>query len=128
MIFRRSLFKCGSFKLHSGQMSGWKIDCDALIKEDWETLAFIARELMLPFGSTYGIPKGGTLLANLMEPFCTKGPMLICDDVLTTGKSMEEARKNYPYANGLVVFARAAPPQWVTPIFQMRGIATVANC
>jgi orotate phosphoribosyltransferase len=46
---------------------------------------------------------------------------LIVDDVLTTGKSMEEMRKKHSnvLTIGVVLFARGKCPKWVEPIFNM---------
>lgn len=117
--FNDNLFQNGVFVLHSGKRSSWKIECDALTPHDWETLALMASEIIPPFGYVYGIPRGGCVLAMMMQRYATKGPMLICDDVLTTGGSMNEVRTVYPGAHGLVVFARGPVPSWITPIFRM---------
>jgi len=50
--------------------------------------------------------------------------LLIVDDVLTTGSSMEEVRKEmgtYYQSEGFVLFARGECPDWITPLFQMPG-------
>ncbi len=51
------------------------------------------------------------------------GPLLIVDDVLTTGKTMERQRirmgQRAKTAKGLVIFARALPPPWVQAIFTL---------
>jgi len=51
---------------------------------------------------------------------------LIVDDVLTTGRTIEEARYSTWAENpkngdvfGVVIFARGKCPDWVYPIFQM---------
>jgi orotate phosphoribosyltransferase len=113
-----NLFNYGSFQLHSGDTSHWKIDCDALSDEDWETLAFMIQS-EIKFGSVIGIPKGGIKLAAALEKYRTNGyPTLIVDDVLTTGKSMNNLKTQNPDAVGVVVFARDKCPKWITPIFQ----------
>lgn len=114
-----NLFQNGIFILNSGQRALWKIECDALTCDDWETLAFIASKLIGPFGFALGVPRGGHMLARFMERYATGGPPLICDDVLTTGGSMERFRADYPTANGLVAFARQTPPPWIKAIFTM---------
>lgn len=43
-------------------------------------------------------------------------PVLICDDVLTTGVSMEEQRAGREVI-GLVIFARAETPKWIRVLF-----------
>ena len=118
MRFKVNLFNYGSFKLHSGQTSHWKIDCDALSDRDWETLAFMIQS-KIKFGSVIGIPSGGLKLATALEKYKTSDfPALIVDDVLTTGGSMKALKLKYPNSIGVVVFARDKCPEWITPIFQ----------
>lgn len=118
-----SLFKLGNFILHSGNRSSWKIDCDALTGGDWGTLAVMAQEKLLKRGLRFsyviGIPQGGLPFAWELEKYSIPNyPVLIVDDVLTTGNSMERMRKHYPDAIGCVVFTRGKCPDWVTPLFQ----------
>jgi len=116
-----NLFQLGNFKSHSGETLPWKIDCDALVLQDWTCLARMIAEEVGAFGRLEGVPKGGL---DLMEALrfhrhqYLSGPLLIVDDVLTTGRSMEEQRAGRD-AIGAVVFARGPCPSWVTPLFQM---------
>lgn len=100
-----NLFQLGKFVSHAGNELEWKIECDALTDEDWDCLAKMIAE-KTEFGSVYGIPRGGTKLANALEKY--KNPKsiihLVVDDVWTTGKSMREVMK--PGDLGFVVFAR----------------------
>jgi len=116
-----NLFKLGDFILHSGQKGHFKIDCDALTELDLKTLAdIIAKEFR--FSKVVGIPTGGTKFAEACEVWTKQhGPLLIVDDVLTTGASMEEEKEKHPYLHviGVVIFARGACPSWVHPIFDM---------
>lgn len=94
------LFKQGEFTSHSGLQLADKIDCDALTDEDWEAQAkwFSDR---IGFGKVIGIKTGGTKLAEALQKYASPfGPVLIIDDVLTTGRSMEKARVKYPEAVG----------------------------
>ena len=119
------MFKTGWFKLHSGDMSSYKINCDCLTKEDWETLARIIAN-KISFRVVYGIREGGVALANALKqyemPF-EDYPALVVDDVLTTGASMEEMKKKIVATTqrkkcvGVVLFARGKCPGWVKPIF-----------
>lgn len=121
-----TLFQTGYFILHSGQRSNFKIDCDALSDEDIKSLAnIISRKFV--FRKVIGIPRGGLRLAKALEKFVdiTSEIILIVDDVLTTGQSMEEARAEFSKEGnvwGVVIFARNRPPDWVVPIFRMGWI------
>lgn len=114
------LFKYGAFKLHSGHATFFKIDCDALSDGDLKTLAILIKEALPPFGVVEGVPSGGIRLAAALEKL--KSPysqsLLIVDDVLTTGTSMEDQRGGRE-AQGVVIFARGTCPDWVWSIFQM---------
>lgn len=105
-----NLFQLGKFTSHAGNELDWKIECDALTDEDWDCLARMISERCGSFGSVYGIPRGGTKLANALEKY--KNPKsiihLVVDDVWTTGKSMREVMK--PGDLGFVVFARQKIP------------------
>jgi hypothetical protein len=111
------LFNYGLHELHSGGTSTYKIDCDFHTIEDLEAFAAIAKDF-IKFGSVVGIPRGGLRFASCLEQYITEGPTLIVDDVLTTGGSMLEARKQYPNAIGLVIYARTAPPPWIKSIYK----------
>lgn len=118
-----AIFQMGQFKLHSGRTTAWRIECNNLTDEDWETLAQIGAKLVGPFGSIFSAGGAADALAYAMAKFCAeKGPPLIVDDVLTTGKTMEQVREFLKFegdAKGLVAFARGPCPSWVKPIFAM---------
>jgi len=116
-----NLFRFGDFNLNSGRSSFFKIDCDALTDEDIETLAFIIQK-EFRFSKVVGIPTGGTRIAEALEQWRkVYGPLLIVDDVLTTGGSMEREKEKYPedIIIGVVIFARGECPEWIHPIFDM---------
>lgn len=122
-----SLFQRGSFTLHSGQVSNYKIDADYLTDEDIETVALMLKDRLPPFGAVEGVPRGGLRLAAVMQHFVTpferqgvRGArnLLIVDDVFTTGASMEEYR-NGRHTLGAVIFARSGTPDWITPLFRL---------
>jgi hypothetical protein len=112
------LFVKKDFISHSGHPLQWKIDCDALSQDDIETLAWVIQS-QRAFGSVYGIPAGGVRLAKALEKYCTQGPRLVVDDVLTTGKSLLEEYQEGDI--GVVIFARGECPGWVRPIFATGG-------
>lgn len=113
---RRPLFRSGVHILHSGAPSTWKIDCEALSDADLDTLAALIVERCGPFGAVEGVPRGGLRLMLALSPYISAGPLLIVDDVLTTGASLE-AHRDGREAKGAVIFARGQWPSWVTPLF-----------
>ena len=130
-----TLFQLGNFTLRSGIKSNWKIECDSLTKEDWEAIALMAVEILPKFGVVEGVPRGGITFANALRKYsksCSCSykhpahdwcegnplPLLICEDVITTGGSMERFR-NGREAIGVALFCRGKCPNWVTPLFRM---------
>lgn len=119
-----TLFKDGAFTSHSGKVLPFKIDCDALNGEDLFCLAeYASTHLIAPFRRVIGVPRGGLRFASILENFIDRhvSNELIVDDVFTTGKSMEHERNGYCWYSGLVIFARAPTPAWITPIFTLSG-------
>jgi orotate phosphoribosyltransferase len=125
------LFQLGDFTLNSGARSAWKLECDALTDDDWKCLAEMIRQMVGPFSSVEGVPRGGLKLAECLQPFVTPlaGYHLVVDDVLTTGRSMERLSNEVcgrepggKFSRGIigaVVFARGPCPLWVKPLFQL---------
>lgn len=114
-----NLFQNSRFQSHSGKTLLWKIECEALTDADIKCLAL--RTVMM-IGRTYiyveGVPTGGLKFAHALKKLMhTSEGLLIVDDVLTTGASMEEQRAGRE-AKGIVIFARGLCPDWVTPLFQ----------
>ena len=111
------------FKLHSGDMSPFLIDCSVLTDEDWQALARMVYEKLgeRHFRKVVGVPMGGLKLARELIPFRFPNPeypILIVDDVLTTGRSMEEVRAELGEdCIGTVVFVRGDCPDWITPLW-----------
>ena len=105
---------------YSGMILPFKIDCDTLTPEDWKCLAWKVSGLVAPFGIVEGVSRGGCPLAYWLKPYKTKSSLslLIVDDVLSTGQSMEAQRAGRK-AMGVVIFARGLCPKWITPLFQM---------
>lgn len=125
-----NLFVEQHIRLHSGECSEWKIECDTLTDDDIKTLALMLNEILPPFHDVYGVPTGGTRIAKALKPYASGNdtdPQLIVDDVLTTGNSMEGAKKGIlgtspifePDPIGAVLFARGKCPDWIIPLFQM---------
>lgn len=122
------MFQTGRFKLHSGERSWFKINCDVLHNEDLETLALLVAEdsRISTFYKVEGVPTGGLRFAKVLERYAlsqyadVQNPkILIVDDVLTTGISMEEQRAGRENVQGVVIFARGKCPEWIKPLFQM---------
>ena len=123
------LFQTANFKSHAGLDLTWKIEMDALSSTEWVTIKNMIMERAQPFRKAIGIPRGGVLLADLMDLHSTNNendPICIVDDVLTTGTSFTD----FVIDNSLLprdyigwcVFARAEPPAYVTALFQMPAI------
>lgn len=126
-----NLFEKKTFTMHSGDVGHWKIECDALTEADIETLAFMISE-RFEFAAVHGIPTGAIRIEKALEKYLIpkSNNLLIVDDVLTTGASMEAAKKvrvfcaplipskNYNII-GVVLFARTRPADWIYPMFQL---------
>lgn len=121
-----NLFQDKEFTTHAGLPAYFKIECDALTQDDLNTLALIVSK-NFDFKQVIGIPTGGTAFANALQKYTNPEAtaVLIVDDVLTTGMSMENAFDRViaddPEADiiGVVIFARDRFPYWITPVFQM---------
>jgi hypothetical protein len=124
-VHKASLFQRKTFRMHSGDMTNFKIECDALTDEDIETFALIISE-RFKFNQVIGVPTGGTRIADALQKYRVDDntlPILLVDDVLTTGTSMEEMLTTLPYKTsqviGVVLFARGKSPRWIKPVLQM---------
>lgn len=115
------------FRLHSGRLSHFKIDCDALTNWDYSALTKIVIVSGIRYRGVYGIPRGGMEFARELEQFSTfreDDPYLVVDDVLTSGVSFEKFREDHDPSQrwiGIVVFARGECPDWVIPIFSLNS-------
>lgn len=137
-----TIFKLGDFRAHSGAVLPWKVDLDDLASDDWACLARVVADLVGTFGRVEGVPRGGLRLADALRQYAVqpvsteeapwrspysraRRPLLVVDDVLTTGASMRDAagaargRDPHVLIKGAVVFARSACPAWVTPVFTL---------
>jgi len=88
------LFQTGNFVSHAGLNLTWKIEMDAISDAEWECLAKMISEVEnRQFSEVIGIPRGGIKLQNALSNY-TSGhcadPILIVDDVWTTGGSFRE--------------------------------------
>ena len=123
-----NIFQEVDFKSHSGLDLSWKIECDGVSKKEWKCLTEMIMDYeKRPFQSAIGIPRGGVVLGSYLNQYSTENPddpVLIVDDVLTTGGSMEEFKRERMFRNptkyiGWVIFARGFPPEWCRALFQM---------
>lgn len=120
----QNFIQIGEFPLHSGGVSYFKLECDKFTQTDWEALAFIASKRWR-FRSVHGIPTGGMRLAAAMRQYEThdsRDPVMIVDDVLTSGGSLTQARAMYnadDFIIGYVAIARRPTLPWVVPFFQV---------
>jgi hypothetical protein len=121
-----NLFQKVDIILNSGKPSDFKIECDALTDEDIETFAYLISK-KYTFRKVVGVPKGGNRIEDALQKYTTNNPehpLLMVDDVLTTGGSMIRYRDKYNemgYGNilGVVLFARGECPDWIEPVFKM---------
>tara|TARA_A200000159_G_C7328129_1_gene341838 strand:- start:1941 stop:2336 length:396 start_codon:yes stop_codon:yes gene_type:complete len=121
-----ALFVDEEFTSHAGLQLGWKIEMDALYESDWRCLAKMIMEYeKRPFKEAVGIPRGGARLGQILNEYGTKNPkdpVLIVDDVYTTGTSFKEfIAESHPDDNVIcwTVFARDAISGNVNALFQM---------
>ena len=115
-----NLFIKEDFISHAGLPLTWKVECDALTDADYQALAKIVSE-KINFKDVKGIPRGGVPFENALKQYASNDssdPLLICDDVYTTGTSMREVYEDG--AIGIVVFARnEITDDWIKAIWQM---------
>ena len=128
MTFRTNanLFEQVDFISHAGIPLAWKIECDAIRPEWWDGLARMIMDYQTePFSKVVGIPRGGLPLQHAMEKYITPGdhPMMVVDDVYTTGTSFREfcTSKHTMWAFKWVIFARKPIPEseGVSALFTM---------
>lgn len=129
-----SLFQLEKIVLHSGKTSWIKIECDFLspkTNEDWEALAYMGSRIVGPFSEVVGVPRGGVPFAKAIKKYASPPysvwPVLIVDDVLTTGGSILKEMAMCANSVGLVVFARGPLPEGVKAIFPMHPDAEDAE-
>lgn len=116
-----ALFNLRPTTLSSGRPSSWIIDCTALTKDDWAWAAAEIARWSGEFSSVEGVPQGGLCLAEALKPYTSaRGPLLIVDDVLTTGESMT-AHRGKRVAYGYVLFdrSRGARPHWIQALWTL---------
>lgn len=124
MRIGRGLFVDGVFPSHSGLLLPFKVCCENFTSHDWHWAAAQIHALVGNFRAVEGVPDGGTMLAECLEEYTTsRGKLLIVDDVLTTGNSMESQRDGRK-AIGCVVFARGPLPSWVQALWTWTGKPT----
>lgn len=125
-----SLFQKREFISHSGEQLLWKIECDAMTDDDWQTLSFAVAQKK-PYRMAIGVPSvNGSKFATALNRYGILNnlnlPILLVDDVLTTGRSMIQLLSdNFHLTDegdqlkGLVVFARGPLPVWCSAIFHL---------
>lgn len=116
------LFSFGYYVLHSGAHTDFKINCEVLGFPEIKALAWQARQLLPAYRAAVGIPTGGLALAKELDFFKvpTADVTLIVDDVVTTGASFEQFRREIKGPTiGFAIFNRGNCPDWVTTLFTM---------
>jgi hypothetical protein len=104
----------------------WKIECDALIWDDWQGLAWILAQRLPRFSRVVGVAGDGLRLAEALRlhAVTATNTVVVADNVLMTGASMEGARTKIATDErwtgrilGAVAFARTRPPPWIRAAF-----------
>jgi len=120
------LFQTVDFISHAGLPLKWKIECDALSDDEWKTIAKMIREYEdQNWQYAVGIPTGATRLGEILTTYGTgsvKDPVLIVDDVYTTGKSFIDFEEKHYKDKKVIkwaVFARKPPTENVKVLFQL---------
>jgi hypothetical protein len=121
MSEEKSLFERVSFTLPSGETTNWRIDCTALSDADLECLAQLAATRAGNFGRVEPISPASRRFADALRRHATGGPVLLVDDVLDSGATMEDYRGGRD-AIGVVIFARGPAPDWVRPLFYVGDV------
>ena len=120
------MFEKHRVKLHSWQMSNFKINCDCLNFSDLECLAFLVSK-RIQFSEVVPVRERVNQFAAILSKYEKKSrkelPLLLVDDVFITGSSMKEAKlklaQDKQNCIGVVIFSRGKCPLWIQPIFQM---------
>ena len=120
------LFQEYDYVGHAGGKLTWKIECDAISDAEWEVLAnLVLHYEKRPFRVAIGIPTGATKLGNILNKHSTgdrRHPVLVVDDVYTTGTSFREFKEqNYKDEHIIqwVIFARKPTTPDINAIFTM---------
>jgi len=114
-----SLFELGSFQLSSGGTSSFRINAHKLTTDDWEALAHMALSILPTFREVVGVPTGGEAFAEALLPHTSYGPVLVVDDVLTTGNSIRKVANDYKDSILLVAFSRMSPHPGIHAVFTL---------
>lgn len=104
--------------------SHFRIDEEEISDKDLEYVAWLYSRTQ-KYGLVLSIPTGGDRFAKFLRAYSdvvNSSTVLIVDDVLTTGTSMNELKNMMDRKldiRGVVLFSRGETPDWITPIFQM---------
>lgn len=124
------LLRAGEFRLHSGAATDFKIDCDALTDEDLDAAAAQLARRVGRFRRAFGVPTGGDRIAAALAPYATGDtldPLLIVDDVATTGASLMHhlgvlaaTGEDVAAARAAVIFDRMPVTHpWIIALFRL---------
>ena len=120
------LFQKIDFISHAGLPLTWKIECDAITDTEWIALAHIIRQYeKQDWCEAVGIPRGGVALGEALDKYSTgnpKDPVLVVDDVYTTGKSFKDYVEENHFDDEVImwtVFARKPTEDGVKALFTM---------
>ncbi|MPZ50698.1 MAG: hypothetical protein GEU75_15605 [Dehalococcoidia bacterium] len=104
----------------------WRLSTGGLTDADVANLARLAASRAGSFGRVEGVPPHGLRFADAIRRYATRGPLLIVDDVLLTGETIEAQREDRE-AIGVVIFALGPCPAWVRPVLTLDELASGAR-
>ena len=129
-----TLLQNEKFVSNAGLELDFKIDCDFLTDDDIECVTQYIISRTPAFCEVVGVPRGGCRLMNALRQYkehSFDNDILIVDDVMTTGGSMERMRETVHEAIvdgsiaftgnivGWVIFVRNEMPDWINAMFKM---------
>lgn len=95
---KSNLLQRGTFTLTSGITTPFKIECDALTPDDWDTIGALLHEQVFSYREVHGVPRGGLPLEESMRRYVQPdgATILVVDDVWMTGGSVERFIEEHP--------------------------------
>lgn len=121
-----SWLQIANITLNSGRRSTFKIECDNITDAELEAMCALLAQIIPPFSRVSGVPTGGVRVEKAMRRHLSEtGPILIVDDLWTTGGSIQRHLTAIDPREYLVavLFARGETPPGVVALFKMNRLA-----